>query len=140
MFKPIFGDSSSSENYQESTSCGSFSSTSASYVDITNLSVSITTTGKRVSIELMADGDTTNRAIFGVAGGDSLFFQIYRDSTVICTTGAIAPSGASVNLPVSSVTFKEKPAAGTYTYKIQGKTSSGSLWSVSRAKLIVYEM
>ena len=139
MFKPIFGDS-SSENYQESASCGAFTSTSSSYIDVTNLSVSITTTGRRVSIELMADGDTTNRSMFSVAGGDSLFFQIYRDSTVICTTGAIAPSGAAIQVPSSCVTFKEKPSAGTYTYKIQGKTSAGSLWGVTRAKLIVYEM
>ena len=134
MFKPIFGDSSSSQNFQQSASCGSFSSTSSSFVDVTNLSVSITTTGRRVCIHIVPDGGTTTRGMIGAAG--QAFIQALRDSTVVGVSG----STVSYSVPSSSFVFYDSPAAVNYTYKIQGKTLSGDLWSVTNNVVVVYEM
>lgn len=106
---------------QISSSCGSFTTTSGSYVDITNLTVTITATGRPVMVGLQGIG--TANSIFGVAGAGSISVQILRDSTVITRTNSV---GTSVFHPSSSLNYMDVPAAGTYTYKVQVLASSGT--------------
>lgn len=99
--------------------------TSATYADITNVTLSITTTGRPVMIFGYAAGAGT--ASLG-AGNNSTNTQAFssvrllRGVTIIgiyessCFFGGISQS---YNIPVGAIRFFDTPAAGTYTYKLQ---------------------
>lgn len=135
---------SSTVNYAISSSSSSFTTSSASYVDVTNLSVSITTTGAPVEAYLTTDGAASSQIGFllnGTSGFSEL--KLVRGATDIGKQ-LFAASGATaatfgVTVPPSSFKYFDTPAAGTYTYKIQGLVSGGTL-SVTGVKLIVKEL
>lgn len=135
-----------------SSSCGTFTTTSASEVDITNLSVTIITSGRPIFIGLIPNNDlaslggdvrTTDLASTGTSG--DIFFE--RDSTVIgrqnisLTVDTTATENTlEIRLPCSSFSTVDFPAAGTYTYKAQASASTGDTTTVFRARLIAYEL
>lgn len=126
-----------------SSSTGTFSTTSTSFVDVTNAtSGALDVTGRPVKIMLIPDGGGTE-AFFGFAGGSNQGFimKLLRDSTVV---GIFKASpGISVTdtffLPPASCSFVDVPAAGTYTYKLQVKSVTGTTVYVQRCKLYVQE-
>lgn len=133
---------------QLSSSSGSFSTTSTSYVDVTNLTDTITTTGRPVWVGLESDGGGTicvvgSTATSGVTG-ISATVGIIRGATEISTLGIFNGGSSSsllaVSLPCSSVNHIDVVGAGTYTYKVQVKGSSNSTGRVQQAKLLVYEL
>lgn len=130
-----------------SSSCGLFSTTNTSPTDVTNLSVQIKTTGKRVWAGLVWDDNTL---AFGAlqasdAASPACFaeFAIHRDSTIIAqyNVGGQA-SGAATNLvrvPSSCLyAIEHDLPAGTYTYKVKANIAIGKAW-VFYSKLKVYE-
>lgn len=117
-----------------STSSGGFSTSSSSLVDVTNLSVSITTTGRPVMVCLVAEG-TSFSFIFVTATG---YIALIRDVTQIAGM-AIGSSSSAVTIPPVGALTVDPVAAGTYTYKIQAKVSSGTIL-VTGCKLIAYEI
>jgi len=135
---------------QLSSSSGAFSTVSATYVDVTNLSVSITTTGRPVMLMLLgtssnsfiATGDNTSDD----SGGN--LFKFLRDSTGICETQyRIVASGGGAStigsvLPPSCIQHVDIVGAGTYTYKLQAKSAAGTpdYIQVNNCKLIAYEL
>lgn len=133
--------------YQLSSSSGSFSTTSTSYVDATNLSVSITTTGRPVFATLVPVVDTTNgsglfKQMVTAAGSEVFLIKLVRGSTDagIARIQVFGSSGYQ-DEENPSIVFIDTPAAGTYTYKIQVKSNGGDgLIGLSRLKLFVYEM
>lgn len=139
---------------QVSSSCGNFLSSSSSYVDVTNLSVTITTTGRPVMLMLIGDG-TSNVADVGAAesigpGGSTFVakFKILRDSTIVSVNEIFVgmtghPSGsftAQINVPPGSINTIDFPAAGTYTYKLQALISGGDSVYVENSKLVAFEL
>ncbi len=122
---------------QVSSSCGNYSINTSSFTDITNISVSITTTGRPVI--LIFQPDTSASGTFGSGASvigktaantnaveiDLLFF---RDSTKIAQVAALSLANASnIALGVgASYVIMDAPAASTYTYKIQARGSSGA--------------
>jgi len=136
---------------QLSSSCGSFTSTSASATDVTNLTVTITTTGRPVFIGVQADGGSS-AGLFssfgtGTQAAPNVQAYIVRGSTVIAVLplGVTDPSGSAavvgVAVPCSSIWCIDVPSAGTYTYKIQVlRVSSNTTVALQNAKLIAYEM
>lgn len=134
-----------------SSSSGNFTMASTSYTDVTNLScASVVTTGRRVVIALVPDGDTTNVAriahdeTLGASGNLTSTFKLVRDSTDagLCLIGSRINSGVGGRWAPGEIVFTDKPAAGTYTYKIQAKMSSAgtNLLTVDYCKLLVYEL
>lgn len=136
-------------NYQISSSSGTFSTASASFVDITNLSVTITTTGRPVILKLVADGDTgagnagqvqvdsssaTASGYIAFLEGSTMISQL---RTVESDTGNLS---TSQYVPCSAFNHFYVPAAGTYTYKAQAALSTGSGISVIYTKLVAYEI
>jgi hypothetical protein len=125
---------------QISSSCGEFSSTSGTFVDVTNLSVTITTSGRPVYLALIPDGTVSEFNIgshlaAGSSSGASLKFL--RDSTDL----GFFNLNATTTMGPCGYAIIDAPAAGTYTYKFQGKQSSGSNgFSVYRCKLVAYEL
>jgi hypothetical protein len=137
---------------QVSTSSGSASTTSTSWADVTNLSVSITTTGRPVFLALIS-GSTESAPNVNTAGSieasDSAaqaagFLGFLRDSTLlavhlvrITATGATA---AFSSVP-ASVLHVDTPIAGTYTYKVQAKVdSAGDTLEINNVKLVAFEL
>lgn len=129
-----------------SNSSGSFTTTSTSFVDVTNLSVTITTTGRPVSVFIINDGGGV-QTNFSVANTTlSLLtanLRYVRGSTEITQYGINLQVGSVQTLGMGSMPpgTVDVVAAGTYTYKVQilvgASSSSGSL---SNAKLVAYEL
>lgn len=133
-----------------SASSGTFSSASTSYVDVTNLTATITTSGRPVRIVLVPDpagaasADSTFLAANAATNAAAAFFKVVRDSTDIskCLLEAFSNEGAdapSIEIPPSAIECIDTPAAGTYTYKLQGKCIAGS-FDVYYCKLVAYEL
>jgi uncharacterized protein YjbI with pentapeptide repeats len=125
-----------------------YSTSSSSYVDVTNLSVTITTTGRPVMLMLQgpaAGGTMTNQV------------RIYNSSSAT-TSGSVAfvrdavtlseillqstSSGTSIYnaIPVGAFTCIDVPSAGTYTYKVQAKITAGTAIDFTRVRLIAFEL
>lgn len=132
---------------QVSTNSGTFTTSSSSLVDITNLSVTITTTGRPVMLFLTGDGATTS------------FLQVLDDNSSGTTQAVLAfdrggSSIATFLFGVSNGTagidpiyapgqflFLDTPSAATHTYKarIQANTTGDSV-AVTRVTLVAYEL
>ena len=134
---------------QVSSSCGSFSTTSSTAVAVTNLSVTLTTSGRPVMVGLQSDG-LTNAAIFelqpGGAAGANAFLNYLRGATNIAgyqldttlssgdvTSAIVPPPGFMLDIIT----------AGTYTYTVTLKafTVSGTATAIlNSCVLVAYEL
>jgi hypothetical protein len=133
---------------QVSSSSGNFNTTAGSFVDVTNLSISITTTGRPVVVLLMPDGNgSSNSASLtvssGASGGISALFRIMRGSTEIARTtvfiqGTAVSSNLQSSVPPGALTVIDPVAAGTYTYKVQALSSF--LGAVNYCVISAYEL
>lgn len=138
---------------QLSSSCGAFTSTSGSYVDVTNLTVSLTTTGRPVFIGVTADGTNNESDWIASASTSSTialaksYCQILEGATPIKVNTLTSSflSGATIDnplisAPTSTIWHMYVPSAGTYTYKIQVKSTVGTNTNFKYSKLIAYEL
>lgn len=130
---------------QISSSSGAFTTASSSYVDVTNLSVAITTTGRPVILMLIA-GDYTQNCYVGVTGTtDPLKMELafVRDSTTITDMWFETP-GTSASSRLASwgagQCHIDTPAAGTYTYKVQIRDPNSVDARAYHLKLVAYEL
>jgi hypothetical protein len=120
---------------QVSSACGSFSTTSATPVDVTNLSVTITTTGRPVM--LMVESGTTGGSISAAAGfATTPSIAFVRGSTTIAVSTYPSHDTAFPFPPP----FLDVVAAGTYTYKVQASKSAGSAVYITDLKLVAFEL
>jgi hypothetical protein len=129
-----------------SASSGGFSTTSGSNVQITNLSVTITTTGRPVFVGLIGQPGQQGFIQSDAQGTVSLFnsntglaLAAYPAADVTTGTGL---STVGVVIPASSVwtldmTVNGTP--GTYTYNAKALTPSGIIY-VNDAMLVAYEI
>lgn len=129
---------------QISSTCTSFVTSSTTYADVTNLSVSITTTGRPIFLGLINDPAATGslqvyNASVVVMNADLAFV---RGSTVVSqqTLGHMATTTYAINFDLG-IFHIDAPTAGTYTYKVQIRTNAAStVASLTYAKLIAYEI
>lgn len=108
----------SAVNSQTSSSCGSFNTNSTSYVDITNLTATITTTGRPVQIMCVAS--SSPESYFAGFTSAAMSIKILRGAS------AVSENQLNSQVPPSSILHYDPVAAGTYTYKLQAKTASGA--------------
>src|ERR1019366_2914921 len=112
---------------QVSSSCGTFTTTSGSLTNVTNLSVTITTTGRPVQLALQAASGTT-----GLFGGVQ---SAGSEQTVIAFTTALLRAGSAIatyrfdmelgqgygrefDISPAAMNYIDVVGAGTYTYTI----------------------
>ena len=107
--------------------------TSTIFVDLTEMTVTITTTGGKVLILFQGSCAWNDTA------GQEVYFKLLRDSTY--KGGCFG--GDSRFVPV--IAMLDSPAAGTYTYKIQWKVAGGEgslafTTTTDRSSLIALEV
>lgn len=118
---------------QVSGSSGAFFTVSAAFVDVTNLSVTITTTGRPVMLFIQPDG-STNAGLLVSAGGHIGAVQFLRGATFLAAW-TNAGGGELSQSPVL-----DAPAAGTYTYKVQAQGDGVGQIQIQNWKLVAYEL
>lgn len=132
-----------------SASSGTYNMTSGTTAAVTNLSVTITTSGRPVKVMLISDGSGLDCSVqtyltgSGFFTGANLFFV--RDSTSIYAaqltiTPGLNASNPSLAVPSSSFAMVDAVAAGTYIYTFQVNRGSGTGVNVSYTKLCAYEL
>jgi hypothetical protein len=120
---------------QVSSSCGSYLTTSTSYANVTNLSVTITTTGKPVELSLIPDGTSSGSSL----GSNVTMTLEFFNSTSSAIVGVYTlPTNQSIIVPPPPV--KDVPAAGTYTYVVRVILGSSGVGGVTNLKLFAYEI
>jgi len=135
-------------NYDLSDSCGSFLTTSATYVAVTNLSATIVTTGKPIVIAIIDDGNGTNASSISVlsatVNNPVMFFRFLRNGVPFdirnMSTQVLSVPGASLLSGSTPLSVDFQPA-GTYTYTIETtalNTNVGCRFNYK--KLFVYEL
>lgn len=128
-------------NFVVSASCGTFATTSTVLVPVTNLSVTIVSSGRPIFVGLR--GTVTISAIVSVGSGVNPNSQI----AIVLGSGVIATyqlasgtSGTSVIIPCSAISTFDIQPAGTLIYTIQVLSSSSSTTTeVINAELFAYE-
>ena len=131
-----------------SVSTGGFSTSSATYVDVTNATITITTTGRPVVLLLQPDG-TSNAAYVGTFGATSAsstaFFKMLRAGSdlAVFSLKATGTDGTDTydNVPPGLIHYVDVVGAGTYTYKLQAKRNGAAdTAEVFYSLLVAYEL
>lgn len=135
--------------YVRSSSSGSQTTVSTSFVTVTNLSVSLTTNGNPVFVGILPDttGSLCTLGATGTSGTTIVGAQleILNGLTAIASTQVFERIQSStgvitINTPLSFFTY-DFPSAGSHTYSVNfSSSSSSSTASISNAVLVVYEI
>lgn len=139
------GTSVSAGGIAVSTSSGSFSTTSASYVNVTNLSVTLVTTGRPIWVGLVSDNVSSGAelVVFLNTGNAIGIFQFLRGATVVGVQNVqVSGTGSVVSaVPSGSLYCLDIVSAGTYTYTLQALSAiTGANVSVRNSLLVAYEI
>lgn len=132
-----------------SNSTGTFTKTTTTEEAITNLSVTITTTGRPVI--LFCIGASASNSFFslqptGGSGQMTALLFVRRDSTNIANISVSieqSSTGVTFKYPPSTVYHVDAVAAGTYTYTIRVATASSlssQTFNAEQIKLVAYEV
>ncbi len=113
----------------------SFSTTSASYVLVTNASVTITTTGRPVLLFILG-----TLSLGGTSNLDSLFGYSVDSGSTFLFEQELSISGASIVIGGGAILFMDTPAAGTYTYKLYAKKAATGTTVSVLGKLVAWEL
>lgn len=120
-------------------------------VDVTNLTVTVTTTGRPVILSLIGSTNGSFVLAFSdaasdhsLSGGASILFLrgaqiVDRLSCAIASGTYMTTGNFYLILPPSSFHTLDTPPAGTWTYKVQLRVS-GPLAQLSRVRLMAYEL
>lgn len=129
---------------------GIYQSTSTSYADITNLSVTLTTTGRPVLISLVssntASTSTLGQTNVGCSWSSSTLsagqLKLLRGTSTIGLWSIVQNSSASRDGLLPSIIQIDAPNnAGSYTYKLQGRVVGGpGTLNVIQCKLTALEI
>jgi len=131
---------------QVSSSSGTFVTSSTSRVDVTNLTVTITTTGRPVILKIVSDGSLASECYIARSSAThSANLYLMRGATDISIHNIyiLANGATAVGQTFSVYDHVDVVAAGTYTYKYQViNISSGGTPTItmSNLKLVAFEL
>lgn len=126
---------------QISSSCGIFTTSSITAVDVTNLSVTLTTKGRPVWLGLIADNSDAYMYLFDSAGIGNCRILFVRGTTILADFKKEFQGSATYGTIDPSMFHLDPVAAGTYTYKLQVYCSSATdTLYVNNLKLVAYEL
>jgi hypothetical protein len=124
-----------------STDSGSFTTTSTSFVDVTNANATITTKGGPVYISLTGGTLGVNSS----SGQAHAIFGFERDTTDLTPASTVevnatGPTANLVRVPSGSLMHIDTPSAGTYTYTLRARSVSGHTCRAESVKLVCWEL
>lgn len=119
--------------------CGPFSTSSTTFVTVTNFSINVAIlAGRPVDIRLISDSVTSGFVQTPVSG--VLEWTFLKNGVVLAIGQTNVGGGAVMNIPVSSFNHVEVPAAtGTFTYSMQVRSSGGTGIQVNSAKMVIWQ-
>jgi hypothetical protein len=121
-----------------SGSSGSFSTSSNTPAAVTNMSITLTTTGRPVFVLVQSDGSGNPCDINPTANSNS-WLQIYRGSTLLGYYAASSPS-SSLFFP-GVLSYVDAVSSGTYTYTFKVFTTTGSASvNINNCELVAFEL
>lgn len=128
-----------------SSSSGTFTTTSTSAVQVTNLSVTITTNGRPVFVGIQGDDSASATVVGSNNSNFSWTLELRNGATIIngfraqgTVTGGATPG---LSIPPGAVWALDFPAAGTYTYHVFASVAnSAATLTVGNASLVAYEL
>lgn len=124
---------------QVTSTCGTFITSSSSFVTVTNQSIAITTTGRPVMVFMMPDGTTNNSDILAPSSG-TFIWQIRRDG-VSLGIGFADGAGTSIYFPVGGMQVIDTGAsAGSHTYDLQIRSAGSATMRVENSVMAVFEL
>lgn len=136
-----------------SSSSGTFTRNNTAYEDVTNLSVTITTSGRPVKLQLqdtatgLTIGSSAQSGVRFLASGDNALCYVrflsngnaIRES-ILFTDESSGITYTETVLPASILSHVDNTVAGTYTYKIQVCTTAGTTIVLTDVLLVAYEL
>lgn len=129
----------------KSLASGAYSQTSNSFLPVTNLSVTITTTGNPIWIGLVPNMNgsfsyvkTSKSGVINVLSEFAIADGLGNAALFVLSTSG-ATSIISIEVPPSSFSTIDFKAAGTYTYTFQVASTSGETTEVNNCLLVAYE-
>jgi hypothetical protein len=121
---------------QISGSSGNFANTNAgTTVDVPNMSVTITTTGRPVWVGVQSVNNTGTPSFITTTATAN--FNIVRDNV---TTIAVYQLEGNLQIPSSSIYIIDVPSAATHTYKLTLTNVNASNAEIDQAVLVAYEL
>ena len=124
-------------NYQLSSSCGSFSTSSTSYTAVTNLTASITTNGRPVYVSLVpAESSEAKFEQSSATGAITLKLERSSGPLNLGEQSFLLVSGDYAGVTPSWLWV---PSAGAHTISVYVKVSAGTI-GISNYKLFCYEL
>lgn len=127
---------------QISASCGTFSTAApiGAPANITNLSVTITTSGRPVMVMCQCDSTVSAVGFFNNGAGSSQFFLNRTGAANFLSTASVSGSSATNVLPPSALTYLDVPSAGTYTYTVSAGQFGSTSANATGLVLVAYEL
>lgn len=128
---------------QTSALSGSFAYSGSSFVDVTNLSVTLTTTGRPVMIVLVPSNTGGSLGLsnaFETLTAVDVSYRIMRDAVSIAEWNIVGLAN-SVFSPLypGNLSCLDVVGSGTYVYKFQTRVAGGWV-RVTNCKLLAYEL
>lgn len=134
---------------QVSSASGSFVTTNASATAVTNLSVTLVTTGRPVMVMLQPNSNAVQAEVFivnntSVAGIQGNIYLL-RDASVVSKSVIVTVYGGSATSPIESAnpgtfSYLDVVASGSHTYSISASVVSGGQIQVNNMVLVAYEL
>ena len=120
---------------QLSSSSSSFSTTSGTLVDVTNLTATLTVHGRPVLVLIQPDG--SGSAAFFANTGATVSFDLQRDGSTIAAWECSFGAGNEVPM---GFPYVDVPSAGSHTYKVKASVGGGATLTIANFKLRAVEL
>lgn len=123
-----------------SSGCGSYTTSSGTLATITNLSVTITTTGRPVWVVMQTLTNLSSSITLQSGSTGTAQIAILRGATNI---GAYLYLNQDTSIPYvwpGGFSFLDVVVAGTSTYTLKASTNTGTTFSINNFVLLVYEI
>lgn len=132
---------------QISSSSGLVTVSASTPANVTNLTVTLTTTGRPVFVGLQSDGTiggagSTSQAFMGQSGAICApTVQIARDGTAIAAYQfTFSASSAGGGIAPSCIWYIDVPTAGSHTYTLQAGNGNSLNWHLNDVVLVAFEL
>lgn len=126
---------------------GNFNTTSATYVDVTGLTITKTTLGRPVLVFMQGNDENSNTVTMNnisasvVAGSVRFVRDGSSNSTQLIAVNVGDVGEVGVNYPCSAFIWWDTGAsAGSHTWKVMVQVGGGSQFTVAGCSLVVYEL